>query len=142
MKYKSIQISLLIVSAIIFSAISASAQSLKQYEVDIPFNFQLGRTINDAGEYQVNLKDSTANATILTLKSSTGEEIYRKVVIRSGASTRKAKMRLVFDRFGRKFLLTQLVSRDFAFNTLTKRHRKGIVSEYGKSKYTVSISVE
>jgi hypothetical protein len=98
-----------------FSVISATAQSTKQYDVKIPFNFNLGHKNFDAGDYVVRITKSAVNSLILSLEDENGKRLQSVVVAEKG-DTGRGEYRLVFNRYDNRRFLSKIMTGNESFS--------------------------
>lgn len=89
------------------SALAASAQSPHNLVVNVPFDFTVkGKTL-PAGEYIVS-RTSTTDQMSLTMKRKDGEANAIVLTKALQANERQNESRLVFNRYGERYFLSQV----------------------------------
>jgi hypothetical protein len=114
--YRSLAIFIVLLG---FAGVGAQAQTASKVEVEIPFAFTAGKTTLEAGVYSI--KRGSGN--LLLLSSKDGESgVILNAPSTLSASNAKAGERLVFDKDGDQYFLTQVwLSVDSGRQVFTKR---------------------
>ncbi len=81
---------------------SAMAQTASKVEVDIPFEFSAGKATLKAGVYSI--RRNSAN--LLVLRNSDGKSVILNAPLT--VESKDKGERLVFNRYGEKYVLTQV----------------------------------
>ncbi|HEU0253710.1 MAG TPA: hypothetical protein VFR12_11815 [Pyrinomonadaceae bacterium] len=81
---------------------SAKAQTASKVEVDIPFEFSAGKATLKAGVYSI--RRNSAN--LLVLRDSVGKSVILNAPL--SVESKDKGERLVFNRYGEKYVLTQV----------------------------------
>jgi len=84
------------------AGVSVYGQTPSQVEVDIPFEFSAGKATLKAGIYSV--RRSSAN--LLVLRDSQGKAVILNASL--SVESKDKGERLVFDKYGEKYVLTQV----------------------------------
>lgn len=88
-----------------FAVVSAQAQAPSKVEVNIPFEFSAGKTTLQPGRYTI--KRMSGNN--VTLRSEDGESnVILNAPVTDTSSNPNAVERLVFERYGEHFALSQI----------------------------------
>ena len=88
-----------------FAVVSVHAQAPSKVEVNIPFEFSAGKTTLPAGVYSI--KRLSGNN--VTLRSEDGKSsVILNAPVTDSSSDPNAVERLVFERFGDRFALSQI----------------------------------
>jgi hypothetical protein len=116
MKSLRVKISSLFVLAIILPVISVQAQSLRQYQAQIPFDFIIGSKVYKAGDYIIKVEKPLAAGTVLTVQNAKTHTLRQMTVLTNGSRSFLDKTVLMFDRYGDQYILTQMVSTDFGLS--------------------------
>ena len=88
-----------------FAVVSAQAQAPSKVEVNIPFEFSAGKTTLQPGRYTI--KRMSANNVML--RSEDGESnVILNAPVTDTSSNPNAVERLVFERYGEHFALSQI----------------------------------
>lgn len=102
-----------LVLALLLAVAGVQAQT---YRAEIPFDFTIGSETFEAGEYIINLKDSTGQATILTVRNDKNQPLQSKAVVKNGKVASDGHTSLVFARYGSQYVLKRVTSPNFGFN--------------------------
>lgn len=112
--------------------VSVSAQTPTGAQVNIPFDFTAGKANLKAGTYTI----TRASANALKLRSADGEKtVLINAPLTIGARDFKAGERLVFNRYGTEFFLTQVwLTADSGRQLLPSSAEKSAARELAKRK--------
>jgi hypothetical protein len=127
---KLIQICSLLSLVLIFTAVSASAQTEYGSEVEIPFSFSAGDSSYEAGKYIVKLKriqNGTGVVTIINPKRDSAQTILAG---RTG-DTANNEIKLVFEKVNGERVLSRIVTPTGGFAFHQKRQRRDIAGREG-----------
>ena len=102
---KHVYASLLICGLLVGLAASAQAQS--RIKVEVPFDFTIGTTLLEAGEYTVKPASPAAGSEVLTLTDAAGVSRFVMMGIRVEPSSKDTQAKLVFHRYGDVYFLSQ-----------------------------------
>lgn len=98
---------LCILSALMTTATSASAQTPQGMKIDIPFRFSVvGRTLS-AGRYSVKRISQTSSAYAIQSQDGAGSVIVITTASLNGGSG-EAEPRLVFNKYGGRYFLAEM----------------------------------
>ena len=100
--------------ALVFSAISAQAQSTTKVEAEIPFDFNVGNTKFSAGTYEIKLVGSGSGTARLVLAGEENGDVYSTVILRDGTPVGE-KAKLVFAVAGDTRTLLSITTNDAGF---------------------------
>ncbi|NNE98073.1 MAG: hypothetical protein HKN25_03530 [Pyrinomonadaceae bacterium] len=139
MKKTILQYCSLSVLAIILVAVSANAQTFGKYETEIPFSFQVGEKKYEPGDYIVELRSANYLATILSIKNTDGRELQRAIMMKNGNESKKGKTSLVFNRYGNRHVLKQIVSKRVGLTAPKSKGIKGLSKVIRQNPQTVSV---
>jgi hypothetical protein len=124
---RSIQFISFVFIAIVFSVISASAQSSQRFDADIPFEFSVGGHTYAAGNYNVRVVKQGSVA-VLTLSDSTGKQLERIIVNPNGEASNDESL-FTFVREGDQRILTKVASAEVGFDIpRTSRKQKALIA--------------
>lgn len=104
---KHAYVSLLICGLLVGLAASAQAQSSK-IKVNVPFDFTIGTTLLQAGEYTVRPASPNAPSEVLWLTDAAGNSRAIMMGIRVEPSSKDRVPKLVFHRYGDLYFLSQV----------------------------------
>ncbi len=141
MKNKTLQICSLVGLAIIFAATSISAQGIKKYEAEIPFDFEVGGEIYESGDYALYISTPSNLATVLTIRNADGRELYRAALIKNGKTAKRDKTSLVFERYGGQFVFSRIAAPQFGFNLWKSKRAKRLAKKWKGNRETVSVLI-
>lgn len=139
MKNSVIKFSSLLVMITIFMVVSAQAQLTARYQAKIPFNFKIGKTTFKAGNYIINLSSRNQLAMILSVKNVENRNVKDMVVLINGSRSLTNNSVLMFDRFGDKYALKQIVSPDFGLSAPKSKTKYRIARKSEKSEESVAV---
>jgi len=111
------------------AGVSTQAQTLGSYDAEIPFDFTIGDTAYEAGDYIIRVKSPNYLATVLEVSSAEGLELQSTAITKNGDRSKNDQARLVFDREGDHYSLRQIVAPGFGFSTLKTRELVTVVEE-------------
>lgn len=80
------------------------AQAPSKLEVNVPFEFTAGKTTLKAGVYSIR----RTSGNLLALRSADGKSVILNAPQSLNSSDPKAEERLVFDKYGDKYVLSQI----------------------------------
>jgi hypothetical protein len=105
---KIIQIISVFAFAVIFSVVSANAQSVSKIKTDIPFDFKVGEKSYQAGSYEVAVAGTATGGAIMVLRDGDGKNLGSAVINRTDTGT-TGKSELVFHRYNDEHFLAGVV---------------------------------
>lgn len=94
---KIIQVLSVLSLLVVFSCVSAKAQTVEQFAAKIPFNFNIGQKSFEAGDYVIKVAKHPAGAITLSLEDSERNNLQTVLVQRNG-DVGKDKPQLIFAR--------------------------------------------
>jgi len=139
MKNLIVKISSLFVLAIILTVVSVQAQSLRHYRAQIPFDFKIGSKAYKAGDYIIKVENQLSMARVLMFKNAKTHNLRQLFVLPSGSRSLVDKTILMFDRYGEEYVLTEMVSPDFALSIPKTKTKKHFVKNPGQPDQTLAI---
>src|SRR5262245_1131720 len=95
---KHVYASLLICGLLV--GMTASAQAQSKIKVNVPFDFTIGNTSLEAGEYLVQPASPSVGSDVLAFRDAAGRSWLVMMGIRIEPSSKQSKPRLVFHRYG------------------------------------------
>ena len=104
---KFIRLSLLVASAIIFSAFSANAQTVTKIDTKIPFGFSVNGKTYQAGDYHLTVVTTLSGHANLTIRDNNGNSLERVIVNRLGEK-KSGEPELVFNRYASDRFLAKI----------------------------------
>ena len=87
--------------------LAASAQAQSKIKVNVPFDFNIGTTLLQAGEYTVQ-PGSSASSDVLLFRDAAGNSRAVMMGIRVEPSSKDRVPKLVFHRYGDLYFLSQV----------------------------------
>jgi hypothetical protein len=127
---------LIMMSALgILAAVSAHAQSSRQFTVTIPFDFSVGGKALAAGQYQVSRATQTSAEGLVLRRADGGGSVF---VLTRTAKNQPGESRLVFRRYEDRYFLGEVwISGASAGRELPMSHReRSIAQEIAKNGAT------
>jgi hypothetical protein len=129
---KFIQIISVFAFAVIFSVVSASAQSASRIKTDIPFDFKVGEKSYQAGSYEVSVAGTATGGAILILRDSHGNNLSSIVVSRTDTGKTNTS-ELVFHRYNDERFLAGVAFGKGTYSLLQSDAEKDAVKKNGKT---------
>lgn len=108
---KLIQICSLLGLLVVFSAVSATAQTVSSYKADIPFDFNIGEKSYQSGSYVIKTTKISDSSQSLTLEDEKGNRLQAILVAASGDVSKK-QPELIFNRYENQRYLTKLTTQN------------------------------
>ncbi|HEY0427366.1 MAG TPA: hypothetical protein VGC76_06130 [Pyrinomonadaceae bacterium] len=108
---KLIQITAILSLLVVFSAVSAKAQTVSIYRTNIPFDFNVGGKSYQAGSYVIKTARLSANCASLTLEDEKGDKL-QTILVAARGETSKKQPELVFNRYDSRRFLTKILTGD------------------------------
>ncbi|MGQ0542431.1 MAG: hypothetical protein ACT4O9_11370 [Blastocatellia bacterium] len=112
---KIIQICSFLTLALVFSAVSANAQSETKVEASIPFAFSIGDKTLPAGNYDIKVNSSSSGTVNVTFFNEDGESVLIALAVREG-EVRESKPELRFDVDGERRVLANISTHTTAYS--------------------------
>jgi len=137
---KLIQITAILSLLVIFSAVSAQAQSVNRYEADIPFDFNIGQKSYPAGSYVVKTAKLSDSYVSLTLQDKEGNKLQTILVAASGNVSGK-QPELVFNRYENRRFLTQLLTQDARISIVMSKDEKRVAKQIREKNSSTQIAL-
>ena len=103
---KHAYVSLLVCGLLVGLAASAQAQS--KIKVNVPFDFNIGTTLLQAGEYTVQPASPNVSSEVLLFRDAAGNSRAVTMGIRMEPSSKDKVPKLVFHRYGDTYFLSQV----------------------------------
>lgn len=103
---KLIQLCSFLSLVIVFSVVSAQAQTVRQFAADIPFNFNVGEKTFDAGSYIIKVSKYSQNSVALTLENKKSKKL-QSLIVRGNGDAAKAEPTLFFTFHDSRRFLTK-----------------------------------
>lgn len=112
---KIIQIVSFLALVFVIAGADVYAQRTTKIDADIPYDFEIGGQLFDAGKYVLRIRRSNVGASVAELRDSNYRVVYEGFVLDSG-DTGNGKANLVFDRSGSVARLSQIRTGDRGFS--------------------------
>jgi hypothetical protein len=103
---KHVYASLLVCGLLV--GLSASAQAQSKIKVNVPFDFTIGSTLLEAGEYTVQPASLNVRSEFLLFKDARGSAQAVTMGIRMEPTSKDTQPKLVFRRYGDLYFLAQV----------------------------------
>lgn len=103
---------------LVFSAVSAQAQSVTKVEAEVPFAFTIGDKTFEAGKYDLKLINNASGSTRIQLTDEDGKVMHSAIALRNGSDTNE-RAELVFDVNGADRVLSGITTNEAGY-TLPK----------------------
>jgi hypothetical protein len=121
--------------ALVFSAVTANAQSVQKYKAEIPFAFSLGDHSYEPGTYTIRVARTGASAAIMTLVDSRGKPLQSVTASQTVGTSRESV--LEFIRTGNERSVSGIATADYGFFVHTSSKKSKTVAE-NRAKVPVS----
>ena len=96
---------------IVFSIVSASAQTVKQYAAEVPFDFSIGQKSYQAGSYVIKIARHSQSSLVLSLEDK-NKNLLQTILVRGNGDVSKNDPKLVFARHDNQRALTKMTTPD------------------------------
>ena len=96
---------------IVFSIVSANAQTVKQYAAEIPFDFSIGQKSYQAGSYVIKVS-KVSQSNIALLLEDKNKNLLQTILVRGNGDVAKNEPKLVFTRHDNQRVLTKMTMPD------------------------------
>lgn len=118
---KFIQIASLLSMLVVFTVISANAQSgTYGSEVEIPFAFSVGDQTYEAGHYVVKVQKLTTGAATLTIEDTKNDKV-RVVLMNADGNSPEQGVKLVFEKVNGQRYLSRVNTPERSFALIKSR---------------------
>jgi hypothetical protein len=128
---KLIQVCSMLCLVFVFAAVSAKAQTVKQYSAEIPFDFNIAQKSYQAGSYVIKISKLSLSNVALSLEDK-DKNILQTVFIRGNGEAFKNEEKLVFTRDGEQRVLSQMVTHENEFKIPAPNYMKRNLKAKGK----------
>lgn len=137
---KLIQICSILSLLVIFTAVSAQAQSVTQYKAQIPFDFNIGQKSYEAGSYVIKVTKPSIGGITLSLEDNEGNKLQTLLGAENGDVSEK-EPELVFNRYDNQRFLTKILTpKSGILVAMTKDERQIAKQQRTKSKTQIALS--
>jgi hypothetical protein len=134
---KLIQICSLLSLIVAFSFLSASAQSTRKIEAQVPFDFNVGDKNYPAGTYELRISESRSNGAIVYLTDGEKNILETLLVSISGNSV-NGDSKLVFNNYNGQRFLSRIEARENSYRVA----RSGIERQIAGGKKSAARTPE
>ncbi len=139
MMKKIIQYCSMLVLAVAFMVISASAQNqVVRIDANIPFAFNLGEKAFPAGDYVIKISKVSADSMSLLLGTKDGKTLDN-VLLASKGDSAGGKARLVFGSADGQYFLSKVITGEKGFSLQNDDARAGVSKDREATKAKVSL---
>lgn len=108
---KLVQICAMLSLVIVLSAVSAKAQTVRQYAAQIPFDFNIGQKSYQAGDYVIKISKFSLNTVSLALEDK-NRNILQTMFVRQNGDVSKDVEKLIFTRNGNQRYLSAMFTKE------------------------------
>lgn len=112
---KIIQVSAVLSLMFVCSVVYANAQSTKQFSVQIPFDFNIGREAFPAGEYSVKISRVSPEAVTFTI-SDREKNSSRTVIVPKKSDGGQDDLQLLFNRYNNRRFFSGVINKGTEFS--------------------------
>jgi hypothetical protein len=102
---KLIQVCSFLTLVIVFSIVSAQAQTVKQYAAEIPYDFNIGQKSYQAGSYVVKVSKISTGIVSLSLEDKEKNKL-QTILVRENKNVAKREPKLIFTSYDNRRFLT------------------------------------
>jgi hypothetical protein len=136
-----LKIGSLLILAIIFSAVSVTAQSNRTYRAQISFDFIAGNKLYKSGKYIIRV-ENIYESPLLTVENAETRKWKKMPAATSGSRSEVNKTVLMFDRYGDRYILTQVISPDFGLTAPRTKLNKMLGEKFSKPDHSVAVVLQ
>ncbi len=129
---KVIQVFSILSLVVVFSIVSAQAQTVKQYAAEIPYGFNIGEKSYEAGGYVIKISKISGSIMSLTLEDTEKNEL-QTILVRENGNVAKRKPKLVFTTYDNHRFLTGMSMQERGLSILMSKDDKMLAKSRGKS---------
>lgn len=128
---KLIHIFTVLTLVLTFSVVSAFADTVKEFEAKIPFEFNVGQKSYPAGDYVIKVKKIASGATVFSLEDKKGNQLENGIVTVNG-DVAKDEPNLVFNRYENQRFLTKILTEDRGFTVPESKVERNVAGKNRK----------
>jgi hypothetical protein len=129
---KLIQFFSILSLVVVFSIISAQAQTSKQYAAEIPFNFSVGQKSYQAGSYVIKVSKLRATNSISLSLEDKEKNLLQTILVRENGDVAKAEPKLIFTSHDNQRFLTKMVMQGMGVSIVVSDNDKQNLKAKGK----------
>lgn len=97
-----------------FSVISAFADSVKEFNANIPFQFNVGQKSYPAGDYVIKVKKLASGASAVSFEDKEGN-LLENVIVTINGDVAKEAPQLIFNRYENQRFLAKILTPEKGF---------------------------
>ena len=114
---KLIQVFSFLSLVVVFSIVSANAQTIKQYAAEVPFDFNIGQKSYQAGSYVIKISKHSQSSLVLSLEDK-NKNLLQSILVRGNGDVSKNETRLIFTHHDNQRVLTKMMTPDMGVTVL------------------------
>lgn len=133
---KLIQICSVLSLVFVFSIIGAQAQTVKQYQAQIPFDFNIGQKSYPAGDYVIKVSKFSADGVALSLEDKENHRLQTILLPKNG-NVSANEPKLLFTRYENQRFLSQMLMEEMGVS-LIKSDTEKRIAEKGKQGVAIA----
>ena len=131
---KLIQVCSILSLVVVFSVVSAWAQTVKQYAAEIPYDFNIGQKsyqADSADSYVVKISRISSNIVSLSLEDKEKNNL-QTILVRENGNTTKHEPKLVFTRYDNQRFLTIMSMQEMGLSIVVSKDDKQSAQAAGR----------
>jgi hypothetical protein len=128
---KLIQLCSILSLIVVFSIVSANAQTVKQYAAEIPYDFNIGQKSHRAGSYIIKVSKLSTSVVSLSLQDK-NENNLQTIIVRENGNTAKREPKLVFTSYDSHRFLTGMSMQEMGLSIVVSKETKLSVKAQGR----------
>lgn len=137
---KLIQVLSFLSLVIVFSVVSAKAQSVKEYKAQIPYDFNIGQKSYKAGDYVIKVSDVSSSTVALTLQDDDNNNL-QTILVRENGNVAKKEPKLHFTTIENQRFLTAMSTKEMGVSILASKKAKQLARMQGKPETNTETAV-
>ena len=142
-KFFNIPLAIMMLLAVLVVGAHAQTSSAQKMIASIPFTFNAGKTILPAGKYTITVVNPSSDRKILQIRSLDGHESVM-VLTTTNSVTASEKTKLVFDRYGDRYVFSQAQLAGDSTSLAAVRHKepaeKNVTAKVNKKSAIVIVA--
>ena len=120
---KLIQVCSILSLIVVFSIVSANAQTVKQYAAEIPYDFNIGQKSHQAGSYIIKVSKLSTSAISLSLQDKNQNNL-QTILVRENGNIAKREPKLVFTSYDNHRFLTGISMQEMGLSIVVSKNAK------------------
>lgn len=116
-----------------FGTVAANAQINYAAEVNIPFEFNVGKHVYEAGKYTVKVNRQMVVGAALTIQK-VGSDRTQTILLGTGGGSRSGEVQLVFNSLDGRRFLTGITTSNEAYGLFQEKGTETKLAELRKAK--------